>query len=191
MSLLPSFVILQSDNSETISVYDNTGAYSATNAGGYGSPNPTIGDVTEATLAISLRSSDGTFAEYNTIDVYPTLPNVLETPFEISGEDAGFGTDALFPDGIYQMVYTVSGDGFSESVTEYIVLQASINACYTEAAVTLSQCACNCDSLDNGIIEMDFYLGQLERAKVSGNLNWIANILSKLTNLCTACGCGC
>ncbi len=68
------------------------------------------------------------------------------------------GTDALFPDGIYEMVYTVSGSGFAESVTEYIVLQAGINACYTEAAVTLSQCTCNCDNLDNGIIEMDFYL---------------------------------
>ncbi len=77
MSLIPSFVVLESDNSGTISVYDNTGAYSATNTGGYGSPNPAVGDVTEATLAISLRSSDGTFAEYNLIDVYPTLPNVL------------------------------------------------------------------------------------------------------------------
>ncbi len=191
MSLIPSFVVLESDNSGTISVYDNTGAYSATNTGGYGSPNPAVGDVTEATLAFGLRSSNGTFAYYNIVDVYNTLPNIIETPFVISGEDAGFGTDALFPDGIYEMVYTISGSGFSESVTEYIVLQAGINACYTEAAVTLSQCTCNCDSLDNGIIEMDFYLGQLERAKASGNLNWIANILSKLTNLCTACGCGC
>ncbi len=191
MSLSLSFVVLESDNSETISVYENTGSYSATNTGGYGSPNPTVGSVTEATLAINLRSSDGTFAEYNTIDVYDTLPNVLETPFEITAEDAGFGADSLFPDGIYEMVYSVSGSGFSAETTQYIVLQSTINACYTEAAVTLSQCTCNCDSLDNGIIEMDFYLGQLERAKASGNLNWIANILLKLTNLCTACGCGC
>lgn len=192
MALIPSIIVLENDNQETIQVYENTGAYDAsTNGGGYGTPNPAVGDVTAATILFSLRGSDGVFVDYETVNVYNALPNITETPFEISAEDAGFGTDSTFPDGIYMLTYTVSGSGFSAEYIYYVVFKKAIECCYSEKALEFSQCSCNCDSIGSELANIAFYLGQLEIAEAAGNLTWQANLLSKLANLCEDSGCGC
>lgn len=192
MSLVLKFFITELDNCESIKITEVTGAYDASlNSGGWGAPNPTIASATSATLLIEKRNSDGTYTAYNTIDLYNTLPNITETPFSITSDDAGFGTNSTFPDGIYRMTYTVAGSGFSAQTIKYIVLYGQIKICFKESSLALSQCSCNCDSLEDSLVNIDFYIGQLAVAQDSGNLTWINNTLEKLTNLCTECGCGC
>ena len=75
-----------------ITVKDITGIYDpATNPGGYGAPNETIGEVTAAVLRVLYP---GAIVE-KVIDVYPTLPNITNTGFDITPALLGMSGDVL------------------------------------------------------------------------------------------------
>lgn len=195
MALSLSFSILESDNRESIYITETTGVYAAsTNAGGWGTPNPAIADALTATLLFELRNEDGTYTAYETVDLFSDLPNITETPFEITAEDAGFGTDSTFPDGIYRLTYTVTGDNgsaFSADTTDIVVLKGAIECCYSTLAAEASACVCNCEGLNKKLSDLDYYFIQLERAENALDWVYVNNYLTKIAELCDGCGCGC
>lgn len=195
MALSLSFSILESDNRESISITETTGEYNAnTNAGGWGAPNPTIASALTATLLIELRNEDGTYTAYETVDLFDHLPNITETPFTITSEDAGFGADSTFPDGIYRLTYTVSGDdggAYEADTTDIVVLKGAIDCCYSTLAAQASACVCNCDGLNKKLSDLDYYFIQLERSEAALDWVYVNNYLTKIAELCDGCGCGC
>ena len=63
MSLQISFTIDTTDSCscDSLTFTETTGAYSGTNTGGWGAPNPILGDVDTATLTIVNNTTDITY----------------------------------------------------------------------------------------------------------------------------------
>lgn len=194
MALELDFSLEESDDSSSVRITDTTGVYNATsNKGGWGAPNHAIGTATAATITFKKRSDDGTFTTYNAVDVYNDLPSNAEGFINISAEDAGFGVDSVFPDGIYELTYTVSGvDGTAYTVVEVFsfYLIGGICCCYTEAALNVANCSCGCDKIEESFIELDRKMRLLQCAIRKGDYTLIQNYINSLTRLCSECGCG-
>ena len=192
MALELKFRIALSTDAKTLTITDRTGAYSALNIVGFGSPNPAISDATSATIKIALRNADGTFGAETTTDAYSTLPSNSAGEFAI--------TTAARADGIYRFIYTVAGVSggtpFSTSATRYDVLRNSIAICYQKKAEAYSINTCPTDAVKKSFNEFSTLLRLLRReddgcSECSGNLNQIQKYLTKLTSLCSEDGCGC
>lgn len=120
MALVPNFNICEADDLKSLSFYDVTGVYNATtNPTGYGTPNPSPSDVTTATISILLPG--GTTPVVLTVKggslttSLPTTDNTLV--FTITNVLLGLTADALLPDGVYDITYTLTGTYSSTSFT--------------------------------------------------------------------------
>lgn len=193
MALSLKFCVTENSDCSTISVRETTGAYSAGNTGGWGAPNPTIASATSATIVISKRNTDGTYATaYDTINAYSTLPNITNVEFDITAEDVGLGEDSVFSDGIYKIVYTVSGNSggaYTATKTFYKVIKCTAKCCYQELADQVSTCSCGCDDLEAKFNTVSTYYRLLQGAECCANLDAIQTYLTKIQNLCGECGC--
>ena len=85
----------------SFNVFDNSGIYSSSNTGGWGVPNAVIADASAATLTISILTdyATNTYSTAVVIDAYPTLPNITNTPFNVTGALMGNGDDSALNDG--------------------------------------------------------------------------------------------
>lgn len=196
MALALKFSICRKDNCKEFCVTETTGVYDAsTNAGGWGNPNQEIAEVLTATITVSLLTdaATGTYAAAtNVINAFPTLPNTDETEFCITAEDLGYGTDATFVDGIYKIVYAITGnDGsvFSASVTEYFFFDCNAQCCRKNAANDVSTCTCDCGDVNEKLADIDFWLRELKAAKDGADFVKGEKIFAKLTKICGDCGC--
>lgn len=180
-------------NGDTLTVLDNTGEYSSTKTGGWGSPNPALNTALVAEIRISLRDTDGNYGDVTTINAFSDLPSEDGGEFEITSEDAGQGT--VFPDGIYKITYYVSGlDGatpYIYSVTTYKSFHPAIDCCYQKLAIKVSTCSCNCQDIKDNFNKMSVNMRLLKGAECSGNLDSIQKYIAFLTDTCRNCGCGC
>jgi len=192
--------LLESDDQTSIDITDITGEVSVTNPEGWDntvSGSVLLTDCTAATISISKRNEDGTFtdAPNSPINVYPTLPNIDETPYTITAEAAGYGTDSKFLDGIYKIVYTVANtsgvDDYEFSKTKYFALTGSIDCCYKNLSHKYCTCICNCEGVADKLNKIAIYHRLMESAKCCGNLTALQNYIDYLTAECTECGCGC
>lgn len=185
-----------SEDGKTLTITELTGAYSALNITGWGAPNYTTGSATIATIAISKRNSDGTYSSLplSPINVYPTLPSSVNGTVTITAAQAGLGTSGTFADGIYLITYTVtgnSGGAYTISTNFYWGNIASGECCYKNAAVKVSTCACNCEDLQQNLINLRMFLSLYCVAEEDGNLNQMQLFIDKISRLCSQCGCGC
>lgn len=195
MALGLAFSIALSSDGETLTIADQTGTYSGTNLTGFGSPNPATTDATTATISISLRASDGSYGTETTVNVFDDttpLPSSIGGSTTITATQAGY--DDTYADGIYKIVYTVTGSSggtpFSTSVTRYDVLRNSIAVAYQTKTANYSACSCNCNDLRDNLECMALMLRLLRGAECCGQLDTIQLYLDKLTAL-SAEDCGC
>lgn len=128
MAVSLDFTYLQSNDAKTILITDDTGGYDAsTNTGGWGTPNADPSDVIlesldtvdkyHLTLDITYTDSSGVETTYDTIDLYDKFTSEFTKDYgmefeldmsylEESGVAAG-DSDDVFPDGIYDITYTI------------------------------------------------------------------------------------
>ncbi len=106
MALTLDFSVCQSENCESFDITEDTGVYSALNLGGYGAPNLLTTDVLTATVAVTALGESTPLA---TVNVYPTLPSSAEGEDTISNTDLGYSATESIPDGVYQVLYTITG----------------------------------------------------------------------------------
>lgn len=187
-------------NGKYFYIYDTTGTYSALNLGGYGSPNPAIANVATATLSIwnpstttNLPDTTGTVS--SAINLYPTLPNIVETPFTVTNALAGFGT-GTFDDGIYYMTYTVTGTlsavDFTYSVSCYQLNYHNIRCCLDQWNARVLACGCDKNSQDYQrymLAELKFQA--MLNEECCTHINKAAEFLTQLQKMCPRdCGCG-
>lgn len=86
---------------ETIQTYDDTGNYSAlTNPGGFGAPNPTRAQITQARIEYTLPYSSQVGAALNTFSTYAFPQTNLDFPLifpDIYFEDSGITVASITP----------------------------------------------------------------------------------------------
>jgi len=100
-TLQPS--VCQAGDCASLIFKDETGAYSATNTGGYGAPNESISGAT-ATLTVTL--ADGTSTIVALPATFPTIDTTLE--YVIDAEDIGYSSGDKITDQIITFTYTVT-----------------------------------------------------------------------------------
>lgn len=191
MALSLGINVTQSSNRENFVFTETTGEYSASNTGGWGAPNPAYTDALTAVLSISKRNTDGTWETATDVDVYDDLPNIDGTEVSVSGEDAGFPTE--IEDGIYKVVYTVTGEysstPFSASVTKIFMIKGGIKCCYMEKAAEYVNCNCGCDKVSKELDMIATEYRMLCSTFDCGNLDQAQMFITRLTKMCNNCGC--
>jgi len=137
-----SFSHKQSSNRKGVVFTDTTGAYDVvSNPDGYGTPNATIAQISQATLYIT--DTGGTL---HTVNVYPTFPSAVDGTFTVNNTDLGLASDVLLPDGFYNVRFEVQGttgtqNGVLSSVTKRILLSGGVECCVRKMA---AKGDCNC-----------------------------------------------
>lgn len=137
-----SFSSLQSTNRKGIVFTDTTGAYDVvSNPDGYGAPNATIAQISQAILYIT--DTGGTL---HTVNVYPTFPSASNASFTVNNTDLGLTLNDVLPDGFYKVRYEVQGttgtqNGVLSSLTKNILLSGGVECCVRKMA---SNGDCNC-----------------------------------------------
>jgi hypothetical protein len=191
MALELKICAVPSADCSAFNLYEETGVYAVDNTGGYGTPNPDTTDALTAVIDISQRNEDGSYTTPVTIDVFPTLPNVSNTPFLVTALAAGYGT--AFPDGVYKITYTVTGQvgmtPFTATVTSYFAFTCGIDCCFKKKAAKLANCNCGCGDLEVQLNEIAVQMQILEYEKGQNNLDAIQKSIKYITNLCDNCGC--
>lgn len=129
MAVALALTYLQSNDAKTVKFTDNTGGYDAsTNTGGWGTPNEDPSDVVLTTLTtankywltldITYTDSSNVSTTYDTIDLYDEFTSEFVKDYGMiytlnmshlqeGGVAAGTSSD-VFPDGIYDVTYTIT-----------------------------------------------------------------------------------
>lgn len=182
-----------SSDGVTLTATDKTGTYSALNTGGWGVPNPLVSTALTATITTSQRASDGTFGTATTADVFSTLPSAIGGSIDISATDAI--NSSGFADGIYKLIYQVTGVSasvpYSDTDTQYRSFHPSIDSCRQKLAADVAICSCNCIELETKFNNLSTMYRLLQAAECCGDLNSIQKYIDILTKICSDCGCGC
>jgi len=117
MSLQISFTINNSCDCTTLTFTEKTGVYSTANIGGYGAPNPVVGDVDTALLTIEDLTDN---LEYDDITITPSSvfgeTTINASDLEILSVNAGL---TKFTDGQYKFTYTVVIDNIIYTYVQY------------------------------------------------------------------------
>ena len=197
MALQPIAALIQSSDCTQLFLTDNTGSYnSVSNAGGYGTPNPTVAQVTSATLSGTIFLPAGTTIIIPLTTLFPTSI----TPI-FNSNQAWILTTALlgingntFPDGIYVLNYTVngtSGSSFSITYTFQQMITCNADCCIGNVLSDLDPCDCGCKE----VCEAFEMYGLLQGAKAAcgGTMNSKSlDMLNVVSNWCAKqSGCGC
>lgn len=187
--------VTQSSDGKSLAIQDNSGIYASNNLGGWGAPNSTIAQAATATITIS-RLEDVATNNYSvpvTIDVFPTLPNISNTPYTLTAQASGYGLDSVFPDGYYKIIYTVtgnSGGAYTITVTSNPVLTQQIDCCYKELSNQVALCSCDCTVIESKLNQVAFFRRELQAAKACGNISDIVKYIDFINKRCNGC-CGC
>lgn len=180
-----------------ITVLDTTLAYSATNTGGYGTPNPAVGDFTDAALVLhlidteTLLPSDTDVVQWDgasTIAFYPDFPNTGGIPFVITPVMAGYLSTEKLPDGIYQIDYEITDGESTYTYSDYILNDQATKCCLANLA---EKEGCGCENKKSNFDKGWAALEAAQAAMLCQNITNAAKSLQSALSLCLGCGCGC
>lgn len=101
--------------------YDNTGVYSSSNTGGWGSPNFTISSIKWAKIRI--LSNNVVIKEYDVLSTFTSATSVNDLRFILPYDSF----DTVIPDGVYQVQYKVS----TNSGATWNTMNTNTSALYT------------------------------------------------------------
>jgi len=145
MALDLSLTFSQSNDATYITVTDTTGDYSATNTGGWGTPNEDYADIVISTdtttaskyhllLDISVEDKTTTTTTYDQINLYDSNVAVTDRPFadtddltwfinpatlSAGGSDMGTSADMLV-DGLYTITYSLVSNSNHSTVVDSV-----------------------------------------------------------------------
>lgn len=183
MALIPKFEICVINNCTQIKFTETTGIYTASNQGGYGSPNPELVDVTTAVLTIT--SPDET--EY--------IIDLLAEDFPSSTSDFSIILDidlTSIIDGKWLFEYVVSTVSTSYTKTKYELFFCNSECCVKQLLTNLKleNCGCNCESIDyDTYIKASTLLDGLKKASSCGDVSSFTRIKTTLDKICLNSGC--
>lgn len=201
MGLKLDFIIKESQDSKSLTFQENTGIYGNTNLGGYGNPNPELGDITKATLTIS---GPDIVNQPLSIDIYNIIsPNgfpTLDAPSQPYILDTTVLSNTTSPlemlDGLYTFIYEVYdsvGDNYYHT-TKNILFLNSVTCCVQKMFMKTAKSGC-CDGCENEDMKKAILgftlLETLLALECCGSIANINGTLRTLQNLCKQSKCGC
>jgi len=188
--LVLKYNICQKKDCTSLFFSETTGTYnSLSNSGGFGSPNPVVGDATSVLLKVLFPNADDT-VDIDISASFPTVDSTVET--EITSEDLGLAAGAVLADGIYEITYEVIANGVTYTETKNIFLYCNVQCCINQFIATIPDTACNCtDSSVSDALTAFMLMRSLEYAAVCGKKTKFTNTLAILNNICTNNDCGC
>ena len=178
------------ENSNSITVFDCTGNYSADNKEGYGIPNYKISDVKEAIL--SIQSPSDTKAYPHEIDVTGDLPNIDQLGLEILPSQVGQSNDEI-ESGQWKFTLKVSintKNGTVKTFTAYAteILIKSIECCVDKNTAKLDHNAFS-DPRQKKTIELSTLLQDVKYQIESGRYDHASKTIEYLKFNCKCSGC--
>lgn len=186
MALSIDFSYRQSSNLKLLYLYDTTGIYNPIdNPGGFGSPNPTVGDATDDVFDIQKVGDDTVYQKVS----YPSLPNIINTPVAISNTDLGLGIDSEIPDGQYIIKRTTTVSGVAYVKTRRVFLIGQVQCC-ADQMLSEEEPGCSCDGgkLTNASI-LQYTLFTLKKAFNSYKFERADEILRFAQSICKNKNC--
>lgn len=124
MALVP-ILTLVSAGSDTITVLDSTGSYSASNPGGFGTPNPATSDVSKVLLRVTTLDKPESHSAYlltNPSDIIGVAAGIALTPADFPG------VGSVFSDAVWNIKYdictTLSGLSLTPGDTAFTLTDA-------------------------------------------------------------------
>jgi hypothetical protein len=181
MSVYIDFNVRQSDNARELLFNETSGTYNASsNAGGWGSPNDTVGLAT--TVELKVTPPGGTQVTLDLSTNYPTADSTID--YTIRTQDLGLGTDEKFADGIWLFEYevTTSGQGLITNVQSVLLLgQARI--CVYDMLADVDLDCCDGTSLRRALEANTYLYAAIASASV-GDTDKFTELLALIDNYC-------
>lgn len=192
---------------------DDTGQYSVSNPGGMGSPNPTSAQAVEARIKVAPKGYatfvlftitlvSGVATSFTVTDVNgnasapvtisKAFPFLSSDPFNITGEQLGFGVDAKIIDNVYPITYEVdfsTPDEINETVTQYEAMTGNIECCLDETFSKVNP-NCSCDDLC-ALAKSVTMLESVQKSIDCGRPSDAQLMIDYLADECDKKNCGC
>lgn len=129
------------DSATAIKVYDKTGI--STTGWNY-SGNPTLAQATSAVIRVYLPDATTLLPQttYTEVNAFPTLPNIANTPKEITAATLGY-TSGTLADGWYIIKYIVVAAGVTYTATVQKIVTFTA-CCCVETAEANADFDCDC-----------------------------------------------
>lgn len=148
MALELKYTVTENPDRLGINISEQTGSYSSGNLGGYGSPNPALGDVVSAVFTIQKRGDTAIYS----IDPSPELPTSDSTiQLLVPATSFGYAANEKIEDGIYKVTYTVNyvdslGNQASDFDSFYFAFTEKLKCCIRNirSATPVPTDGCNC-----------------------------------------------
>lgn len=162
-----------------------TGAYSASNTGGWGTPNVDISDVDTATL--TLTGHDGT--QYDPIDLISDFPSDDNTfSYAIMPADLGLVAGTPIPGGIwiadYQVTGIASGTPFNYKARKIFAVLCSVECCVDEKMSAIDPlCGCTSGAQKKSVQTMIALWG-IQFAMSCGKVSQARSLYDRLVAIC-------
>ena len=205
MALELNVKFTRSNDYQSIVATDLTGVYNAlTNSGGYGAPNPAVGDFVSFDIIVTppdpvTLMPTGTPV---TVAAYPSLPSSSNGTFTIANVDLGLAPTDNIVDGVY--LFTVQADtGVAQFTYERYAVYSDIVACCIRN-LTLQAFGCDCNGKTKNLVKANMWLslvqqsvndsGEVIQSQVELCSQWTkaAEILRELQKICNNNNCkGC
>ena len=187
MALVPVITAVLSSNAKTLTVTDATGVYSATNTGGWNTPNVT--GIVISAASINITYPDGSI---QTIDVLSQIPDTVSGSFDFTNI-----TLTGYKDGITTISYTLKVGAVTYTTEIKKLYTCIIRNCIDKmwVKVACDTCHGNCNLVD--LIDDSNLAEGLYKSLISGSTcstcdtTCINKILAALKNLCSWKNCNC
>jgi hypothetical protein len=188
-----------------IIVTDNTGVYNAvTNPGGYGTPNPAVGDFLTFDVSVTLPDPVTLLPSGTpiTVSAYPTLPSSSSASYSITNVDLGFAADVALIDGVYLFDIVATTGAAEFTYQRYGVFSDIVGCCIK--SLTLNAFGCDCNGKNKNLVKANMWLSLLKptvndggdiipsQVELCEQWNQAAEIIRELQKICNNQNCkGC
>ena len=189
MAISPKISIKQSSTEcGKVVLCDLTGAYSASNTGGYGFPNITV----PGKITLTVTTPSGESGSAISLDSMVTLLTDNEGTrqcLELEPSDVGL-VSSSFPDGVYTFLYQVYSDAAGTSLEGSFTLQVFFKCTAFKCAnkILMSTCDSGClgcgDNLIHVATRMQTLLNAAEYATSVGAYACAGRLLTRVNNQC-------
>lgn len=208
MALELSIKFTRSNDQLSLVATDLTGVYDVTtNPGGYGSPNPAVGDFVSFDITVTLPDPT-TLLPGGTpvvINAFPSLPSNSNGTFTITNVDLGLESGTKLIDGVYQFDIIASTVGDEYEYSTKAVYSDIVACCIRTMTAEASTCGCSSDSDKiRNLVKGNMWLSVLvpyvddsgtiypSSVEVCGQYDKAAEILRELQKICNNSNCqGC
>lgn len=190
MALIPKLVFDLNNSCSELSFSETTGAYSVTNTGGYGAPNPATSDIETYVLVITAPDGTQYTIDLKNTGLFPTTNSTIVYTIPM----ALLGNRTVIEDGYWQFSWSALSAGPTHSIgnsAAYFTCNADCCVAALLAKIDFTDdCCCSDDHNNiNDYLKAKVLLEGLKNAAFCGNISLFHNIQTTLDKICRKTDC--